>query len=124
MGSTCYQVEKRYRFHEQAVFAYLHAMLGPRPLNVDLAPVPSAGRTLAHLPAQPVLYCLAFARFTLPADCFKGLDQLVKNYLASVPLVGDLRSPAMRPRHWDALQEATKVGAACTGSRAVLCVLS
>lgn len=43
------------------------------------------------------------------ADCFKGLDLLVKNYLAAVPLIGDLRSPAMRPRHWQALQDATKV---------------
>ncbi|EFN60095.1 hypothetical protein CHLNCDRAFT_133411 [Chlorella variabilis] len=42
-------------------------------------------------------------------DCFRGLEVLVKNYLASVPLIGDLRSPAMRPRHWQALQEATKV---------------
>lgn len=46
-----------------------------------------------------------------PADCFKGLLALVKNNLASVPLVADLRSPAMRPRHWDALRQATKVGA-------------
>ncbi|KAI3429649.1 hypothetical protein D9Q98_005734 [Chlorella vulgaris] len=42
-------------------------------------------------------------------DCFKGLDLLVKNYMAAVPLIGDLRSPAMRPRHWEALQQATKV---------------
>lgn len=56
-------------------------------------------------------------RFTHPqcvrsptSDCFKGLDQQAKNYLSSVPLVGDLRSPAMRDRHWDALREATKVG--------------
>ena len=40
---------------------------------------------------------------------YKGLDQSVKNYLVSVPLVADLRSPAMRPRHWEALMEATGV---------------
>lgn len=40
---------------------------------------------------------------------FKGLDQSVKNYLVSVPLVADLRSPAMRPRHWQALMDATGV---------------
>jgi hypothetical protein len=40
---------------------------------------------------------------------FKGLDQAVKNYLVSVPLVADLRSPAMRPRHWALLMEATGV---------------
>lgn len=51
------------------------------------------------------------------ADCFRGLEVLVKNYLASVPLIGDLRSPAMRPRHWQALQEATKVGGHCSKGR-------
>ncbi|KAI8464229.1 MAG: flagellar alpha dynein [Monoraphidium minutum] len=40
---------------------------------------------------------------------FKGLDQSVKNFLVSVPLVADLRSPAMRPRHWQQLMEATGV---------------
>jgi hypothetical protein len=48
---------------------------------------------------------------------YKGLDQSVKNYLVSVPLVADLRSPAMRPRHW-ALMQATgvsgqRLGAPC-----------
>jgi dynein heavy chain len=37
-----------------------------------------------------------------------------------VPLVADLRSPAMRPRHWQQLMEATKVGGGrwggCQGS--------
>jgi len=42
-------------------------------------------------------------------DAFKGLDSAVKNFLVSVPLVADLRSPAMRPRHWEQLMEATKV---------------
>lgn len=42
-------------------------------------------------------------------DVFKGLDNLVKNFLVSVPLVADLRSPAMRERHWQQLMEATKV---------------
>lgn len=40
---------------------------------------------------------------------FKGLDASVKNYLVSVPLMADLRSPAMRDRHWTALMEATGV---------------
>ena len=42
-------------------------------------------------------------------DCFKGVDNSVKNFLVSVPLVADLRSPAMRNRHWEQLMEATKV---------------
>lgn len=41
--------------------------------------------------------------------CFKGLDKCVKNFLTSVPLVADLRSPAMRDRHWEQLMETTKV---------------
>lgn len=42
-------------------------------------------------------------------DCFKGLDAMVKNFLVSVPLVADLRSPAMRERHWEQLMSTTKV---------------
>ncbi|GAB4813657.1 hypothetical protein N2152v2_000703 [Parachlorella kessleri] len=42
-------------------------------------------------------------------DCFKGLSARVKNYAAAIPLIKDLRSPAMRPRHWEALMAATKV---------------
>ncbi|DBA86689.1 TPA: Dynein alpha chain, flagellar outer arm [Trebouxia sp. C0004] len=42
-------------------------------------------------------------------DCFKGLDLSVKNFLTSVPLVADLRSPAMRERHWTQLMTTTKV---------------
>lgn len=50
---------------------------------------------------------------------FKGLDQSVKNYLVSVPLIADLRSPAMRARHWAALMEATGVGGAAPACRFV-----
>jgi dynein heavy chain, axonemal len=42
-------------------------------------------------------------------DCYRGLDSSVKNFITSVPLVADLRSPAMRERHWTALMETTKV---------------
>eukprot|EP00879_Flechtneria_rotunda_P017284 GHRR01018106.1.p1 GENE.GHRR01018106.1~~GHRR01018106.1.p1 ORF type:complete len:1124 (+),score=375.49 GHRR01018106.1:243-3374(+) len=42
-------------------------------------------------------------------DVFRGLDGMVKNFLVSVPLVADLRSPAMRDRHWRLLMEATQV---------------
>lgn len=41
-------------------------------------------------------------------DCYKGLDTTVKSFTASLPLVGELRSPAMRARHWDALMAATQ----------------
>ena len=40
---------------------------------------------------------------------FKGVDGSVKNFLTSVPLVADLRSPAMRDRHWEQLMTTTKV---------------
>lgn len=42
-------------------------------------------------------------------DVFKGVDNSVKNFLVSVPLVADLRSPAMRDRHWQQLMDTTKV---------------
>ena len=47
----------------------------------------------------------------------QGLDNSVKNFLTSVPLVADLRSPAMRDRHWTQLMTTTKVSAADGRSR-------
>ena len=41
-------------------------------------------------------------------DCYKGLDSMVKAFTTSLPLVAELRSPAMRNRHWAALMAATK----------------
>eukprot|EP00667_Euglena_gracilis_P000150 EG_transcript_150 len=41
-------------------------------------------------------------------DCFKGLETKVKNMATSLPLVQDLRSPAMRDRHWRQLCKLTK----------------
>lgn len=43
------------------------------------------------------------------AMTLQGLDLSVKNFLTSVPLVADLRSPAMRERHWTQLMTTTKV---------------
>ena len=40
-------------------------------------------------------------------DAFIGLDDSVKNFLTSVPLVADLRSPDMRDRHWKSLMQVT-----------------
>ena len=42
-------------------------------------------------------------------DAYRGLDASVKNFLTSVPLVADLRSPAMRDRHWEQLMDTTGV---------------
>jgi dynein heavy chain len=42
------------------------------------------------------------------SDAFTGLDRLVKEFLKTVPLVGALRHPGMRPRHWTELMAATK----------------
>jgi hypothetical protein len=67
------------------------------------------------VPAATSLYSAACRRSILllcqirDEDVFKGLDNMVKNFLVSVPLVADLRSPAMRERHWQQLMEATKV---------------
>jgi dynein heavy chain len=40
-------------------------------------------------------------------NAFIGLDDSVKNFLVSVPLVADLRSPDMRDRHWTSLMDVT-----------------
>ena len=42
-------------------------------------------------------------------NAFDGLDTSVKNFLVTIPLVADLRSPDMRDRHWKMLMEATGV---------------
>ena len=39
--------------------------------------------------------------------CYTGLDSNVKNFMTTLPLVTDLRSPAMRDRHWKQLMKAT-----------------
>jgi hypothetical protein len=41
------------------------------------------------------------------STAWSGVDTLVKNFLASLPLVSDLHHPSMRDRHWDALRAAT-----------------
>jgi dynein heavy chain len=41
------------------------------------------------------------------SDAFLGLDKFVKEFLKTVPLVGALRHPGMRPRHWTELMDAT-----------------
>ncbi|EFC48546.1 hypothetical protein NAEGRDRAFT_55628 [Naegleria gruberi] len=40
-------------------------------------------------------------------DSYSGLNNAVNNMLTSLPLVQDLRNPAMRRRHWDELLEET-----------------
>ena len=42
-------------------------------------------------------------------DCATGLENYVKNFLTTLPLVGELKQPSMRPRHWKQLMQATGV---------------
>jgi hypothetical protein len=77
--------------------------------------VPPAS-SVGSSPAGSPQLCPPRARQVREINAFKGLDQSVKNFLVSVPLVADLRSPAMRPRHWHALMDATGVGA-CQAAR-------
>ena len=44
---------------------------------------------------------------TKESDAFLGLDKHVKEFLKTCPLIGALRHPGMRPRHWNELMEAT-----------------
>ncbi|ORC84913.1 dynein heavy chain [Trypanosoma theileri] len=41
-------------------------------------------------------------------DCFKGVDEQVRNMRTSLPLCQSLSSPSMRPRHWQLLVSTTK----------------
>lgn len=40
-------------------------------------------------------------------DCFRGVDEQVRNMRTSLPLCQSLSSPAMRPRHWQLLVTTT-----------------
>uniref|UniRef100_A0A672SZQ6 Dynein axonemal heavy chain 17 n=1 Tax=Sinocyclocheilus grahami TaxID=75366 RepID=A0A672SZQ6_SINGR len=44
-----------------------------------------------------------------PWDAFSGLDGTVKNTLVSLRAVAELQNPAIRPRHWQQLMNATGV---------------
>eukprot|EP00792_Barthelona_sp_PAP020_P009043 TRINITY_DN3265_c0_g6_i1.p1 TRINITY_DN3265_c0_g6~~TRINITY_DN3265_c0_g6_i1.p1 ORF type:complete len:3839 (+),score=1299.73 TRINITY_DN3265_c0_g6_i1:669-11519(+) len=51
---------------------------------------------------------------TLPKDCrqwsvYQGLDQDIKNFSASLPLISDLKQDSMRQRHWKQLVQVTGV---------------
>ena len=41
-------------------------------------------------------------------DVYAGIDSVIKNFLVSVPAVSELKSPAMRQRHWDKLMQITE----------------
>ncbi|KAG9396803.1 Dynein heavy chain and region D6 of dynein motor [Carpediemonas membranifera] len=41
-------------------------------------------------------------------DVFTSLETEVKNFLATLPLVADLKNPAMRDRHWKQLMRVTR----------------
>ena len=47
-------------------------------------------------------------RKTRGCPMFKGIDKTIRDFLATMPLVGSLRHKSMRPRHWDLLGKATK----------------
>jgi hypothetical protein len=66
----------------------------------------------ACLDALAALHFACLCAQVRDEDVFKCLDNMVKNFLVSIPLVADLRSPAMQPRHWQQLMDTTKVGAA------------
>ena len=48
-------------------------------------------------------------------DAFNGLDSTVKNMVTSLRSVGELQNPAIRERHWEQLQQATKVSLIWSG---------
>jgi len=45
---------------------------------------------------------------TKDSDAFLGLDKSVKEFLKTCPLVGALRHPGMRERHWEELMSVTE----------------
>jgi dynein heavy chain len=50
----------------------------------------------------------AFTKFIKLSKAHMGVDGQVKNFLTVLPLIAELHHPSMRPRHWEALKQATK----------------
>lgn len=42
------------------------------------------------------------------SDAFQGMDKVVKEFVVTCPIIGSLRSPAMRERHWRELMDVVK----------------
>jgi dynein heavy chain len=38
-------------------------------------------------------------------NTYLGIQDEIKKWLVFLPLISDLRDPAMRPRHWDSLKK-------------------
>lgn len=53
-------------------------------------------------------------------DAFVGLDNTVKNMIASLRAVSELQNPAIRNRHWRQLMQATQVPCLGGGGRCSL----
>lgn len=49
----------------------------------------------------------ALPREVKTSDSYQGLDKEVKNFMSTCPLINELHSKAMRPRHWELLKHAT-----------------
>ena len=49
----------------------------------------------------------ALDKIAKSSNAYTELEKKVKGFLTALPLVTDLRSPSMRPRHWDMMRELT-----------------
>ena len=47
----------------------------------------------------------AFKQLGPTPKCWKAIQERVKQFLATMPLIRDLRNPAIRPRHWQELKD-------------------
>jgi hypothetical protein len=65
-------------------------------------------QTLAISGLIAAITCKSWQSYSLLC-CMQGLELNIRNFLAGIPLLADVRSPAMRLRHWDQLMEATKI---------------
>jgi len=54
---------------------------------------------------SPIPHCTTHSAW----DAYMGLENTLKNFMTSMPLVSELRSPAMRPHHWKEIQTLSHV---------------
>jgi dynein heavy chain len=77
--------------------------------HFETAPVEAEMRTLQRVLRASPARAKQLAVYT-------GLERAMANFSAAVPCVADLKSPCMRPRHWEELMASTGTSLALGGS--------
>ena len=69
--------------------------------------IPKELRTLHKNVRYVAYFCLSIVMCYSTSNAFVELSSSVRTFQNSLPLIANLAHPAMRPRHWQLLMEAT-----------------